>query len=162
MKNPVSVTKFDIENDLILFLDLKQHIMTKKLIIKNITLGILSWLIPFVVSFFLVKPGGEYIVPYATFKCIIMVIGTISGCYLLYRYFKVVDNCYLQNGVLVGVSWFFMNIILDTVVLIPMMKTSFTNYFMTIGLGYFAIPAISIAMGYSLEVKLKDTNSKVV
>lgn len=130
--------------------------MTKKLVYKNILLGFLSWLIPFVVSFFFVKPGGEYVIPYASFKCIIMVVGTISGCYLLFRYFRFVNSDFIMNGVIVGLSWFAINIILDTVILIPMMKSTFADYFMTIGLGYIAIPAISIAMGYLLHSKTKQ------
>lgn len=130
--------------------------MTKKLAIKNITLGFLSWLIPFVVSFFFVKPGGEYVIQYATFKCIIMVVGTISGCYLLFRYFGFVNSDFIINGLVVGLSWFAINILFDSIILIPMMKSTFANYFMTIGLGYIAIPAISITMGYLLHSKTKQ------
>jgi hypothetical protein len=49
--------------------------MTKKIIIKNVLLGFLSWLIPFAISFLFYKPGGELVVPYATFKSTIMVVG---------------------------------------------------------------------------------------
>ncbi len=130
--------------------------MNNNLITKNILLGFLSWLIPFVVSFLFVKPGGEFIVPYPTFKSTIMVVGTMSGCYLFYRYFKLVENDFIRNGIIVGVSWFAINIILDALVLIPMMKTTFAEYFMSIGIGYFAIPTISIAMGFLLERKARS------
>jgi len=129
--------------------------MTKQLMIKNLLLGLLSWLIPFVVSFLFYKRGGELAVPYATFKSTIMVVGVLSGCYLLYRYFKYVDSDFIRDGVIVGVSWFAINIILDAVILIPMMKTTFTNYFMTIGISYFSIPSISISMGFLLDRKGK-------
>ena len=36
--------------------------MKKKLIVKNILFGFLSWLIPFAVSFLFYKPGGELVV----------------------------------------------------------------------------------------------------
>jgi len=121
--------------------------MTQKLLIRNILLGLLSWLIPFGASFLFYKPGGELVVPYATFKSIIMVVGTISGCYLLFRYFAMVDGDYIRNGMIVGLSWFAINILLDGVILIPMMKTTFYEYFMSIGLSYFAIPVISLTMG---------------
>ena len=130
--------------------------MTKRIIFKNIILGFLSWLIPFAVSFLLYKPGGELVVPYATFKSTIMVVGTISGCYLLVRYFNFVDIDFIKNGVIVGLSWFAINIVFDTLILIPMMKSNFTDYFMSIGVGYFAIPSISIAMGYLLEKKINS------
>ena len=127
--------------------------MSKKLITKNLLFGFLSWLIPFVVSFLFFKPGGELAVPYATFKSTIMVVGVISGCYLLFRYFKYVEQDFIRNGVIVGLSWFAINIILDALFLIPIMKTTFADYFMSIGLSYISIPIISIAMGYLLERK---------
>lgn len=129
--------------------------MTKRIIIKNVILGIWSWVIPFAVSFLFYKPGGELVVPYSTFKSAIMVVGTISGCYLLLRYFRFIEDRFIMNGLIVGLSWFAINIILDAGILIPMMKTSFADYFMSIGLGYVAIPAISISMGYLLEKKVK-------
>lgn len=127
--------------------------MTKKLIVKNILLGFLSWLIPFVISFLFFKPGGEMLVPYPTFKSTIMVVGTISGCYLLYRYFKFIDRDFIRNGVIAGLSWLLINLVFDCVFLIPVMKISITEYFMTIGIGYLSIPALSITMGYLLNRK---------
>ncbi len=129
--------------------------MKKNLIAKNILLGFLSWLIPFAVSFLFYKPGGELIVPYSTFKSTIMVIGIITGSYLLFRYFKFVDNDFIRNGVIVGLSWFAINIILDVLILIPIMKISFADYFMSIGLSYIGIPAISSTMGCLLYRKAK-------
>ncbi len=129
--------------------------MKRSLFVKNILLGFLSWLIPFAVSFLFYKPGGELVVPYATFKSAIMVVGVITGCYLLYRYFNYADNDFIGNGVVVGLSWFAINIILDTIILIPIMKTSFIEYFMSIGLSYISIPVISITMGYLLDKKVK-------
>ncbi len=130
--------------------------MTKRLISRNIFFGFLSWLIPFAVSFLFYRPGGELIIPYATFKTSIVVVGTISGCYLLFRYFKLIDVAYIWNGYMVGFSWLAINLILDSIFLLPMMKTTFSEYFMTIGLGYLAIPTISIAMGFSLDRKIKN------
>lgn len=132
--------------------------MEKKLVIKNVLFGFLSWLIPFVVSFLFYKPGGELIVPYSTFKSTIMVVGTLSGCYLLLRYFQLVEIDFVRNGLIVGLSWFAINIILDAVILIPIMKTTFADYFMSIGLSYISIPIISITMGYLLERKVKGNS----
>ena len=127
--------------------------MEKKLIARNLLLGFLSWLVPFAASFLFFKPGGELAVPYAMFKSTIMVIGVISGCYLLFRYFKLVDDDFVRNGIIVGVSWLTINIVLDVLVLIPIMKITLADYFVTIGLSYLAIPTISIAMGFLLERK---------
>ena len=130
--------------------------MTKKIFIKNILFGFISWLIPFVASFLFYKPDGELVVPYAVFKTVIMLIGIISGCYLLFKYFKSVESDFKKQGAIVGLTWFAINIFLDVAILIPMMKTNFSDYFTSIGLSYIAIPIISITVGYSLERKLKQ------
>ena len=129
--------------------------MTKKLMTKNILFGFLSWLIPFALSIPFFKSNGELVIPHDLFKSIMIVIGSISGCYLLFRYFKLVDNDFIRNGAIVGCSWFIINIILDTIILIPMMKVTFADYFISIGLRYTVIPAISITMGYLLDRKVK-------
>lgn len=127
--------------------------MNKKLIFSTLGLGFLSWLIPFLASFLFYKPGGDLMVPYATFKSVIMVIGTLSGCLLMYRQFSGIDGNYLSNGMITGIAWFVINIVLDALVLMPMMKTTFPEYFMSIGVGYLAIPVISISMGLLLNRK---------
>lgn len=113
-----------------------------------IWLGVLSWLIPFAISFLCYKPGGELMMEYGTFKSIMLVSGTVSGSFLLYRFFRSVDSRFILNGCIVGFSWLAINLLLDCILLIPMMKVSFSVYFMSIGLGYLSIPAISIAMGF--------------
>jgi hypothetical protein len=130
--------------------------MINKILAKNLLPGFLSWLIPFLVSFLFYKPGGQLLVPYATFKSTIMLVGVISGCYLLFRYFLFVDGNYILNGVVVGFSWFAINIILDSIILIPMMKTSFTEYFISIGMSYSSIPTISILIGVLLSKKVNQ------
>jgi len=120
---------------------------------KILLFGFLSWLIPFGISIFFFKPGGEMIIPYSNFKSIMSVTGTLTGCYLLYLFFMKADDNYIKAGIITGVSWFAINIILDLLILVPMMKTSFVEYFMSIGISYFSIPVISIAMAILLMQK---------
>ena len=127
--------------------------MTKKLITRNILLGLLSWAIPFAISFFLYTPNGQPVVSPPLFKSIMIATGSLTGCILLYRYFKFVDSHYIANGIIVGLSWLAINIIMDALVLIPLMKVSFAYYFTSIGLGYVVIPVISITMGSILNKK---------
>ncbi len=130
--------------------------MEKKIMIKNLLFGFLSWLIPFAISIPFFKPGGELLVPHDLFKSIMIVVGSISGCYLLLRYFKFVNSAFILNGVMVGLSWFIINIALDTIILIPMMNDSFVNYFYAIGLRYTVIPVISISMGFLLDRRINS------
>jgi hypothetical protein len=127
--------------------------MTKLLIYRTIWLGFLSWLIPFIISFFCYNANGELLIDYRTFKSLMVIVGTFSGSYFLFLYFKVVNSDFVLNGIIVGFSWFAINILFDSIVLIPMMKVSFLTYFYSIGIVYISIPAISIAMGYLLDKK---------
>ena len=127
--------------------------MKRNLFARNLLLGFLSWVIPFVVSFFFFRPGGEMILPYATFKGIITVVGVTSGSYLLYRYFGFVSVDYVREGVIVGFSWTAINLLLDFVFLVPMAKLGASEYLLSIGISYLAIPPIAICMGCILEAK---------
>jgi uncharacterized membrane protein YpjA len=106
-----------------------------------------------VASFFFFRPGGEMIVPYATFKGIITVVGVGSGCYLLYRYFLLVTDHFAKQGIVVGVMWMLINLVLDMIFLVPMAKLNVSEYLLTIGISYLSIPAIAITMGYLLHDK---------
>lgn len=130
--------------------------MSMKTITKVILPGIYTWLIPFAVSFLFYKPGGELGIPYDLFKSIMIVTGSLTGCYFLFRFFRPIENDFIKQGVIIGVSWFIINIILDSVILIPIMKVSFLEYFMSIGLRYLLIPTFSITMGFLLSNKIKS------
>ncbi len=132
--------------------------MTKQHLIKGLWLGFLSWLIPFVASFFFFKPGGEMLVPYATFKSIISVIGVASGSYLLYRYFGYVTKDFLRDGLLVGISWMLINLVCDFLFLVPMAKLGPWEYLITIGISYLAIPVMAMAMGAMRETNAKNNS----
>lgn len=127
-----------------------------KTITKIILPGIYIWLIPFAVSFLFYKPGGELGIPYDLFKSIMIVVGALSGCYFLFRHFRTLDSDFVKQGITIGVSWFFINIVLDVLILIPIMKVSFPEYFMSIGLRYLMIPVFSFTIGYLLSNKIKQ------
>jgi hypothetical protein len=102
-------------------------------------------------------PEGKLMISQELFKSIMIVTGILTGCLLLYQYYKQVDTDFVKQGIIVGCSWLFLNLILDVIVLIPLMKVSFIYYFKEIGLSYLAIPIISVAMGYLLRSKIKPT-----
>lgn len=85
------------------------------------------------------------------FKTIMIVVGSITGAILLVIYFKKLTDNYLKEGILVGIAWFLINIILDLLVLLPMSKMPLGMYFSAIGLRYLVIPVMSIAIGYVAE-----------
>jgi hypothetical protein len=121
--------------------------------VKNIFYGFLAWLIPFVASFFFYTSEGKLTVDLSFFKCIMIVVGSISAAALLISYFKKIDSGYMKEGIVVGVTWFSINILLDLLILVPMSGMTVADYFMKIGLGYIVIPAMSITVGTALENK---------
>ena len=121
--------------------------------IRNILYGILAWLIPFVASFFFYSKEGGLTIDIFLFKSIMIVVGSISAAVLLISYFKKINTGYLREGIIVGLTWFGINILLDLLVLIPISGMSVADYFTQIGLRYLVMPAMSIMVGASLANK---------
>lgn len=119
--------------------------------LKNIFYGFLAWLIPFLASFLFYSKEGGLNIDIFLFKTIMIVVGTFSAAFLLVSYFKNIKADYLKQGLTVGITWFTINILLDLLVLIPMLKMSLPDYFTQIGLRYLAIPAMSLAIGSALK-----------
>jgi hypothetical protein len=120
---------------------------------KNILYGFLAWLIPFAISVFFYSNEGKLSIDLLLFKSIMIAVGSISAAFLLVSYFKIIKTSYFNEGIIVGATWFGINILLDLLILLPMSGMSFADYFAQIGLRYLAIPAMSMAVGTALENK---------
>lgn len=121
--------------------------------LKNFLYGFFTWVIPFAASFFFYTKNGKLTINIFLFKSIMIVVGSISTAFLLMSYFKKIDASYFKEGIIVGILWFSMNILLDLLVLIPMSGISIPDYFTQIGLRYLVIPAMSITVGTALANK---------
>ncbi len=126
--------------------------MIKKYL-KIFLFGFLTWLIPFAVSIFFYTREGKLVIDIFLFKSIMIVVGSISAAFLLIFYFKKINANYFIEGIIVGILWFIMNILLDLMVLIPMSGMSISDYFAQIGLRYLVILVMSITVGTSLANK---------
>ena len=120
--------------------------------IRTILYGFMAWLIPFVISFSFYSKDGLTIDIFL-FKSIMIVTGSISGAVLLISYFQKIKTAFFREGIQTGVIWFLINIILDLTILLPMSGMSIADYFTQIGIRYLVIPAMSVAVGKSLENK---------
>ena len=120
---------------------------------RNILYGFLAWLIPFVTSFFFYTREGGLTIDIFLFKSIMIIVGTFSAAVLLVSYFKYINADYLKEGIVIGLTWFAISILLDLLVLIPMSGMSIADYFAQIGIRYLAIPAMCIAVGAAVENK---------
>jgi len=123
-------------------------------ILKIIWFGFLTWLIPFIVSFFFVDKTGNYLIPETFFKTIMIVTGGLVGTFLLVKYFIKLKGDYLKEGIVIGLSWLAINLCIDLIFVgSGFFKMSFLSYFTDIGLRYLIIPIYSIGIGYILEKK---------
>ena len=127
--------------------------MIMKKYLKITAYGFLAWLVPFLSAFFFYTREGKLNIDIFLFKTIMIIVGSITGAILLVYYFKKVGEKYLQEGIVIGVIWFCLNILLDMAILLPMSKMPIPDYFTQIGLRYLVMPAMSIAVGAALANK---------
>lgn len=121
--------------------------------LKNVFYGFLAWLIPFAASFLFYTKEGKPTIDIFLFKSIMIVVGSASAAFLLTAYFRKIHAAYLKEGIIVGLTWFVLNIGLDIAVLIPMSHMPFPDYFAQIGLRYLVMPVMSIMVGAVLADK---------
>jgi hypothetical protein len=118
--------------------------------LKIVFLGFLLWLICFIIGF-IVWPLHDS--NFMLFKSIMIVSSTIVGILLLAYYFKKISVHYIKEGIVVGIIWFVVNIVLDLIVLVGILKSPLVEYLISPGIGYLNIPVISIGIGYILSRK---------
>ena len=116
--------------------------------------GFLIWLIPFLISF-LIFPLRED--NRALFESIMPVVLTIVVIKLTIFYYLKLEKGFLREGIMLGVIWFVISIIIDLFMFIPESEwhMSFSEYMMDIGLTYLIILIIPIGFGYLLEKREK-------
>ena len=114
--------------------------------------GILIWLIPFVVSFiiFPLRDSNR-----ALFESIMPVVLTIIVITFSIIYLKNMDKISVIDGIIAGVIWFIISLIIDLILFIPAspMQMQLSDYMMDIGLTYTIILVIPIGFSYLLENK---------
>lgn len=120
--------------------------------LKIVLYGFLIWLLPFAVSF-IIFPLKSSIYP--LFESILSVVVAVAAVLFSYLYLKSINKNYVQEGLLVGLIWFFLNIALDLIIFMPSspLQMSFTDYITGIGLKYLIIPAVTIGMSYMAITK---------
>jgi len=119
-----------------------------------ILFGLVTWLVPFIVSFlFFDVETQTFRIGEIFFKSIMIVLSGIVGVILLVYYFKGIDKGYLREGIAIGLIWFGINCVLDLVLLLPMSGMAIGPWFAEIGMRYLMAPIMSIGFGYALEKK---------
>lgn len=122
--------------------------------VRILAFGVLTWLIPFALSFLFFTKEGTMTVSRELFKSIMVVSGIVTGMLFTCLYFKKISGKFCFNGILIGLVWLIMNWGLDILILLPMSKMALPAYFYDIGLGYLSIPVITIGVGCLLAKKM--------
>lgn len=120
--------------------------------VKLAGFGFLIWLMPFLVSFVIFslkssnRPLFESIMP------VVLVLAVMTSSVL---YFKKIEKDSLKEGILAGVLWFVLSLVIDLLLFLPAspMQMSFVDYMMDIGLTYLIIIIIPIGIGGFINKK---------
>jgi EamA domain-containing membrane protein RarD len=116
-----------------------------------LALGIILWLIPFAISF-IIFPLKSYDVQ--LFDSIMTIVTVFFAVFLGLYYFSKVSSGSATEGVVIGIIWLAISIIIDLFMFSwGPMAMSLDKYVMDIGLGYLVYPLVTMGMGY-----LQDKN----
>lgn len=119
--------------------------------LKMVLYGLILWLVPFIVSFAFVDRQGNFTIGVTFFKSIMVVTGALVGVVLAVRYFRDVETNYVNEGIVLGVTWLIINLALDLLMVFGgFFQMDAVQYFTDIGLRYLAMPIYTIGMGYAL------------
>jgi len=114
---------------------------------RAILLGCLVWLIPFVVSF-AASPLKE--TWRSLFESIMPLILVMTIVPLAVLYLRRVRTVLIKEGILLGVLWFAMSVVIDLpLMLSPPLNYSFVEYFADIGLTYLMMPVITAGIAFA-------------
>ncbi len=120
--------------------------------LKIILFGFLVWSIPFVVSFFIYPIKTPM---YSLFESIMSVLIAAAVVIFSYLYFKDIKTNFAVEGIVTGIVWFIIAIVIDLLIFMPAspMHMNFIDYMMTIGVKYLIIPIVTIGWGYLAQNK---------
>ena len=117
-------------------------------ILLVILYGCIVWLVPFLIAIPLYSPDGTLLIDGQVFKSIMIVIGAVTGAFLLVRLYRGISTGFIREGFIIGGLWLLINWILDLIILLPLSGMNPVEYFGQIGLRYLMIPVMSVMAGY--------------
>lgn len=120
--------------------------------LKLILFGFWIWLIPFAIAFFIffLQDSNP-----ALFDTVMSIALAGAAVYFSVRYLKALEGNYLNAGILAGIVWMIVNIVIDLPFFMfgILSKMSLSAYLSDIGLGYLVIPVIAAGCGWALQAK---------
>ena len=124
---------------------------------KTWTLGFLTWLIPFLIAIPFFNRDGELAADIFTFKATMSLVYSIISAFLIARILKDVQFDFLQAGLILGLVWTTINIVLDLIFLVGLFGNEITMWFWQTGVGYFNMIPLALAMGWLLSQRIGES-----
>ena len=117
--------------------------------------GLLSWLVPFLVSIPL-YPQGQPVLDLQLTKSILVVVGGLVGAWLALWYLKGAKAGFTREGAVLGTAWFALNCGLDILVLVGLMHgMDLFTWGGQVGVRYLLLPIMTTAMGAAADIRAK-------
>lgn len=124
---------------------------------RLIGFGILTWLLPFLLSLLFYSPEGVPLSDVFLIKTILLVFSTALGVALILVYFGNIHAHFVREGILLGIVWLLINWVLDILILLPLAGMDFGTYMAQVGVRYLNIPIIATGIGYAAEQAAQRT-----
>lgn len=111
-------------------------------------LGLLSWIVPLLISIPLVGRDGEPTIDVIAFKTVMLIVGVSTWGLLLAYYVPQLGGNYVTGALTAGVVWFGINVVLDLVVLVAIFGTPVNEWAVETGARYILILILAGTVGY--------------
>ncbi|MCE5214954.1 MAG: hypothetical protein LLF83_09585 [Methanobacterium sp.] len=112
-------------------------------IFKILIFGLIVWIIPTLITLLVSYLNGLYL-----FDVISAIAIAVTVIVFVYLYFKDITAQYIKEGIIIGIVWLVISIVLDIVlILLGITKLSLNEYAIYIAPLYIIIPAITIGFG---------------
>jgi hypothetical protein len=122
--------------------------------LRLLTFGILTWLLPFLISLPFYGSDGGLTIDIFAFKSLMIVSGAAIGTLLIYLYLRSLpeETNWITTGITIGISWLLINWILDVIVLVTLFEMTPTDWFIQIGSRYLLLPMMAVLAGASAHL----------
>ncbi|OGD54298.1 hypothetical protein A3K80_08115 [Candidatus Bathyarchaeota archaeon RBG_13_38_9] len=124
--------------------------MSSRNLKKILLFGVLIWLIPFVVSFFIFPLRSS---SRPLFESIMPVILTLAVAFFTVRYLSKISRDFVKEGILIGIVWLVTSLVIDLILFIPEspMQMTLSDYMVDIAITYLIILIIPVCSGYLMK-----------
>ncbi len=111
---------------------------------KIINYGLLTWLIPSFITVILSSFWGAF----STFEIVSALAVAVTAVIFSYLYFRGVIENFIKEGILTGILWLIISVILDLILIaLGVSQLTLTTYVLYVAPLYLIIPVITVLMG---------------